>query len=472
MLAIIAIGSASASEEISDDTAAMGPTDDAISESVDEMESVDDAPVQAVEEEITDSGRLSETEDDIINDFEISISWSQYNSQFSNTLVSTHSKDSNHRSGNLSFYVNGTKKVNRSVRNGDIISGDWSSHYNGLYASELGITKYGIYTIKVTFIDDDFKDDLGEVTIKEETIPIMNVVLEECYRQLSANETSSLYIKFPDVTSGNVTVYERTYDEAQGGYVNGQVIGSAEIKDEMAIIEMPILSAGRYDIFIEYSTNIDNGNRTSTIYVMNNSENVAVSVSPEIELGKNAVLTFKTDKASYLYVGIDGKMVTFYDADSVKYLIPDLSLGTHYVKVYFNNYDYDEETGMLISRTFYSNTFKITVKKPAPAPAPTPAPAVKKLATKILAAKKTFKVKAKVKKYTITLKAGNKIVKKVKVTLKVKGKNYKATTNSKGKATFKIKNLKKKGKYTAVIKFAGNKNYKASSKKAKLTVKK
>ena len=58
------------------------------------------------------------------------------------------------------------------------------------------------------------------------------------------------------------------------------------------------------------------------------------------------------------------------------------------------------------------------------------------------------------------------------MTLKVKGKTYKATTNKKGKATFKIKNLKKKGKYTAVIKFAGNKNYKASSKKVKLTVKK
>ena len=44
--------------------------------------------------------------------------------------------------------------------------------------------------------------------------------------------------------------------------------------------------------------------------------------------------------------------------------------------------------------------------------------------------------------------------------------------NNKGKATFKIKNLKKKGTYKAVIKFKGNKNYKATSKKVKIKVKK
>ena len=107
-----------------------------------------------------------------------------------------------------------------------------------------------------------------------------------------------------------------------------------------------------------------------------------------------------------------------------------------------------------------------------PTPKPTPSPAVVKKATKITAKKKTFKAKTKVKKYTITLKSGKSPVKKVLVTLKVKGKTYKAKTNAKGKATFKIKNLKKKGKYTAAIKFKGDKNYKPATKKVKLTVKK
>ena len=96
---------------------------------------------------------------------------------------------------------------------------------------------------------------------------------------------------------------------------------------------------------------------------------------------------------------------------------------------------------------------------------------ISKEKTKIVAKKKTFRKAKKVKKYTITLKnSKNKPVKKVQVTLKVKGKTYKAKTNNKGKATFKIKNLKKKGTFTATIKFKGNGYYKAVTKKVKIKI--
>ena len=93
--------------------------------------------------------------------------------------------------------------------------------------------------------------------------------------------------------------------------------------------------------------------------------------------------------------------------------------------------------------------------------------------SKLTAKKKTFKAKVKTKKYTVVLKdSKGKAIKKVKLTLKVKGKTYKATTNAKGKATFKIKNLKKKGKYTAKVNFAGNDLYNKVAKSVKITVKK
>jgi len=57
-----------------------------------------------------------------------------------------------------------------------------------------------------------------------------------------------------------------------------------------------------------------------------------------------------------------------------------------------------------------------------------------------------------------------------KVILKVKGKTYKATTNSKGKATFKIKKLNKKGTFKATVTYKGNKYFKKVSKKAKIKV--
>ena len=97
---------------------------------------------------------------------------------------------------------------------------------------------------------------------------------------------------------------------------------------------------------------------------------------------------------------------------------------------------------------------------------------VKKAKVKLAAKAKTFKAKVKTKKYTVTLKNNKgKVLKKVKLTLKVGKKTYKAKTNSKGKATFKITKLNKKGKKTATVKFAGNKYFKALSKKVKITVK-
>ena len=104
-----------------------------------------------------------------------------------------------------------------------------------------------------------------------------------------------------------------------------------------------------------------------------------------------------------------------------------------------------------------SGKFKITVKKATP---------------KIVASKKTYKVSTKIKKYTVTLKNHkNKPIKKNKVSLKVNGKTYKVTTNTKGQAIFKITNLKKSAKFIALIKYTGNNYYNTVSKKVILTVK-
>ena len=92
-----------------------------------------------------------------------------------------------------------------------------------------------------------------------------------------------------------------------------------------------------------------------------------------------------------------------------------------------------------------------------------------KIKTAITAKSQTFKAKAKTKKITITLKANGKALNKKKVTLKINKKTYTAKT-SKGKAVFKIK-LTKKGKFTALIKFAGDNSYKASQKKISVKIK-
>ena len=126
----------------------------------------------------------------------------------------------------------------------------------------------------------------------------------------------------------------------------------------------------------------------------------------------------------------------------------------------------------LVPKT-YTATVKFAGDSSYTASTVKPKVVVSKAKVKLAAKAKTFKVKVKTKKYTVTLKNNKgKVLKKVKLTLKVGKKTYKATTNSKGKATFKITKLTKKGKYTATVKFAGSKYYKAISKKVKITVKK
>lgn len=97
---------------------------------------------------------------------------------------------------------------------------------------------------------------------------------------------------------------------------------------------------------------------------------------------------------------------------------------------------------------------------------------IKKATSKLTAKNKTFKAKVKIKKYTVTLKNNKgKAIKNAVLTAKVKGKTYKAKTNSKGKATFKIKNLTKKGTFKATINYKGNGYYKKVSKKVKIIIK-
>lgn len=96
---------------------------------------------------------------------------------------------------------------------------------------------------------------------------------------------------------------------------------------------------------------------------------------------------------------------------------------------------------------------------------------VKKATPKLKVKAKSFKVKTKTKKYSVILKSNkNKAMKNVKVYLKVKGKTYAAKTNSKGKATFKITKLTKKGKHTAVVAYKGNAYYNKVAKKVKIKI--
>lgn len=233
-----------------------------------------------------------------------------------------------------------------------------------------------------------------------------------------------------------------------------------------------LLNSGANSIRIIYSGNelYENQIKNINLNVEKLDTSMHINISKTtFELGENIKfsVSLSNNISGYLIICIDSKNYTIQlkEGNSL-FEINNLTVGSHILQVKYAGNDYYtsicRNLSVSVKEVTKPTNTKITNVK-----------VIKKAVIKITAKKKTFKAKKKVKKFTITLKSGKKPVKKVWVTLKIKGKKLlKAKTNSKGKATFKIKKLTKKGKYNTVIKFKGNKNYKASSKKVKITIKK
>lgn len=329
---------------------------------------------------------------------------------------------------------------------------------NGKASVKISNLTNGTYNAIVKFAGDK-KYIADEVTVtftvSKAKLPSDINISTEIPEGTTAPEFS---INLPSDATGKFTV---TVDGEN--YTEDLVNGSATVK-------VPELSVGNHTISSSYSGD----NKYAGFASENTTLNVPKASIPGGEDALNMTTPADSSTPSYsiklnpdakgnLTVVVDGKDTYTQPLEngSATVTVPELASGKHSITVTY--------TGDTKYSSISKNT---TVNVPEKAKPVTPTNKVTKKPTKIIAKKKTFKAKTKVKKYTITLKSGKKPVKKVKVTLKIKGKTYKAKTNAKGKATFKIKKLTKKGKVKAVIKFKGNKNYKASSKKVKLTIKK
>ena len=223
------------------------------------------------------------------------------------------------------------------------------------------------------------------------------------------------------------------------------------------------LDVGIYPVTISYAGNDTYGPKSinALISIEPRVSNIVAPTSANVLLtaikkGSYYNIVLKDDRGNALVgqevtITFNGKTAVYTtDASgAIKYKLAATKVGTQKLIVKFDS-----------NPDYVASTLTATIK-------------ITKEATKLTAAKKTFKAKVKVKKYTVTLKdSKGKAIKKVKLTLKIKGKTYKATTNAKGKATFKIKKLTKKGKYTAKVTFAGNNLYNKAVKSVKITVKK
>ena len=350
----------------------------------------------------------------------------------------------------IEYVVKLTDKLGRPVS-----SGQWatmwinSNRYGPTYSDEDGICIFYLNLAPGVY---------NNVKIADQYESVYRTIIVLANSSISADDNATF-------DCGGENSYSMSFTNVDGTpLVNGTVdviIDDNEnyhyvlTTDENGTVSVDLsnLPGGNHTISI---VNLATGEKTSTtVNLLKGKTTISTAaVTTVYNGGKYVIFTLKNDKGAVLAgksvsVVLNGKTIkgTTDKNGQFKVSTDGLAPKAYSATMTFAGDDY------LIGSTA---TAKITVNKATP---------------KLTAKKATFKTKTK--KYTITLKDNkNKAMKKVKVTLKVKGKTYKATTNAKGKATFKLTKFTKKGKYTAKVKFAGNKNFKAVTKSVKLTVKK
>lgn len=306
--------------------------------------------------------------------------------------------------------------------------------------------KVGNYTLRVTANPDRNHNSVFRecnVTVNMAEVPAdqaLNITVP------ADSQSPTFSINLDSSAEGNFTVY-----------VDGKEWSTVKVVNGSASITVANLPAGNHNITISYSGDDNHAAivQNTTLSISKIATGISASKVTAVYLtSKKLVVTLK-DKAGNILTGMKvtvkvgsiSKTLTTDSKGQVSVDVSKLVPKTYTAKFTFAGDD-----------KYLKSEGSASVK-------------INKAASKITAKKKTFKAKKKTKKYTITLKSGKKAIGKVKVTIKVGKKTYTAKTNKKGKATFNLKKLTKKGKYNAVIKFKGNKYYKATTKKVKIVLK-
>jgi predicted outer membrane repeat protein len=395
-----------------------------------------------------------------------------------NGVVENVSFSNNHADmGGAAYFSDGGTVVNCSFTNNSAanhggavyLGGNGTidkSTFKSNNASDGGaILSYGDLTVKNSIFEGNFAvfktDNVG---LKgNAAISLSNNTPEDlgplCGGYLTVLNVSN--ITYGEIVRIDVRVVDENhvpFDKGMVSVVIGGKTYSANVKNGSATIEIPNLNAGNYDVNVTYGErNLDSSAKFKVS--RQNAVIIAVNKAYVINYGGKYSVTIKDANGKV----ISGKKVSFkFNAKNIASAITNakgiatVSLTAKIMKatktgkknllIQFNDLNYNSAL----------KTVKITVNKER---------------TKLIAKNKKFKRVKKVKKYTVALKnSKGKALKKVRITLKVKGKTYNAKTNGKGKATFKIKKLTKKGKYKATVTYKGNNYYNKVIKKVKITI--
>ena len=377
------------------------------------------------------------------------------------------------------------------------------------------------YTVNVTVLDGNYTG-FNSTTFEVSKANVSMTV----YFENETNGTASLIAILPEDASGNVSIYvngvfSQTVDLVNGtaivivynliiGDNNVSVVYSGDsnyipVNKSVAIKRNSTIVASDmtrgYNSGMDYTAKLFDGNGsplvnetvtikvgTKTYTVPTDSDGV-FKFNNKLALGDYAVVIINPATGEYKLTNLKivkritgNKNVKIFFADGTKYKVRIIGDDGSYVgagevvsmnvggKNYSVKTDKDGYATLKLSLYVKKHTITVTYKGFTTKNQVTVKSVVKPV-------KKTVKVKKTAKKLKIKVKLkGKKVLKKKRVYMKFKGKTYKAKTNNKGIATFKvpkkvIKKLKKGKKYTAKFTYKAKANGKTIKDTAKCKVK-
>ena len=352
------------------------------------------------------------------------------------------------------FTKNATGIVKFTVKNAtDAIIGYFNATIvNGTAQFETSdVLPKGNYTVEAYYFGDDYYAQLLKPGDKNATIA--KEYLEVTPKVTVEGNQANIVFTFSGNATGNATAFFLSYgSNATFAIKNGTVVIDQDFDNGQQSVLLTYDGDNNYygfyevyaDFYVKASSFIK-VNPVTVVYQNNAIVTVTLTDNNDDRKGNNPIANAE------IVITLNGK--TYKGTTNAKG-VATISIPANLVpKAYTAKVSY-AGTNVTVGD---AEDLKFTVKKATP---------------KVTAKKKTFKKSKKVKKYTITLKDNKgKAIKKAKVTIKVGKKTFKATTNAKGKAVFKLKKLTKKAKYNAKVTYKGNKYFNKVTKKVKITIK-
>lgn len=251
---------------------------------------------------------------------------------------------------------------------------------------------------------------------------------------VSVGEIFTIEVHTQKWVNGHLNVYDE----------DGKLVASGEMTNGSSSVDLSSNAVGLNRFYIEFDYSGGKYHLIQDVQIIENSNNVSVSVSNEIEEGSDVEITFNAPEgqSAFIHISVDGIAPESHPVDEGEFSrsISGLSAGYHTISI---KYD-----GM------YSNTFTVNVGHKT-----------------VIEAKDILTQYGSGEKLIIALKdsEGN-VLKDKSISIRLNGLNHTLFTDGNGNAMLAISMLP--GTYSAQIYFMGDEGYLSSFNSTKITVNK